>query len=237
MEVGGDGSLRGGLRRGGQGWPQRGARRTGLPQGRISPDSGTAASLTAVQPAHRVHCGLARRPESALPLPFPDTPASRGPASLSRHTTFSWSARRVCPLHFPVQQNALESRTLSPSRRCQHIPGVLPTLAKRQTHPSHLGPGPARRPQAGSQRLGPPETAAPRAPARLPISPLCVSPMSTLPAARALGCTHVCSPPLNARSFLVLPSSQSVSVSFLRCSPARSVWLCSPAPSPPLRSQ
>ena len=92
----------------------------------------------------------------------------------------------------------------SPSCRCQHTPSVPPTLVKRQTDPFHPGPATARRPQAGSRRLGPLETAAPRA----PVPPRALSSLLCLPRAHHLlrvhSCTHVCSPsPLNAHSFLV----------------------------------
>ena len=167
---------------------------TGLPQGHVSPDSETKASLTAVQPARRVHHGLG--PESRV-CPPPASP-SQGPAPPSRHITFSWPAHCVSSTI-----NVMETAHWSPSRWCQHTLGVLPTLLQGRRTLLTWPPATARRPQAGSQHCS-------QAP--LPSQHTLLSALSSEEHATCCVCTraHGCSPsPVNAQFFLVSPSSQS----------------------------
>lgn len=179
------GSLRGGLRRGGQGWaspgwPQRGARRLSS-RGRIPTGNSSVSDSGTSQPSQRALARArvcpARRPTSA------PTPCS--PAPLPRHHI---SLARPClPSSLPSAPKCLGDKgAVSIHGASTYQVFCLPLLRSRCTLFTPE-PGPAYTPQAGSPRLGPPGDGCSQSPARLRISPLCVSPMSTLPAAHALG--------------------------------------------------
>lgn len=214
--------------------------RTGLPQGRISPDSATAASLTAVQPAHSASwVGPPDPTESALPPPPSSTPPSRDPASPSQNTTCFAGLPCVCPpssLPSATKCHGDKDAGLHPAAASTHHAFRLHLLKGRRTlrtRPGHRSPPtgrvPAARPSGGGCSQSPRPTSCWLLSA--------VSSMSTAPAARALVHTGL-QPFSSERSFLPgLALLTKCLMSFLCFSLAHLVWLWSLALSPPLGSQ
>ena len=181
MEGGGDGRLRRGLRRGGQGWASPGGRKGERGENRSPPrphlprfcNSSVSDSCAA---SSQCIMGQAPRPNRVCPPPAAllHTPFPRPCVPFPKHHMFCWSARCMSAFFTP-QCNKMPWRQgrWSPSRRCQYTPRVPPTLVKRQTDPSH----PARPPLA-AHRQGPRGSALwrrllPEPPSHLVLAPLC----------------------------------------------------------------
>ena len=149
--------------------------RTGLPQGRICPDSATAASLTVVQPAHSP--SRVGPPDPSLPSPRrpASTPPSRDPASPSQNTTCFPGLPGVCPpssLPSATKCHGDKDVGLHPAVASTHQVFRLHLLKGRRTLLTRA------RPPLAAHRQGPGGSALwrrllPEPPSHLALSPLC----------------------------------------------------------------